>query len=321
MNTIKFIIQRFDGTKQYQTEYALSYQPGITLLTALIRIREELDPTLDFTASCRSAICGACAVRANGHPFLACDTMLDDLLECFGDTPLQISPIANYPVISDLVVDWDAKMDRLASVKPGLIAKDDFSAETGCRQEPEDFQKLRQMWDCILCGSCASACGMLTANPSAFKEPFIYTHARRYAVDSRDKEPLTHAGPTLERDGLWKCLHCMQCVANCPKGLEPAEDISRLRELTITAGFADGSGPRHAKAFLTDIETTGRLNEVKMVMRTEGMLKNMANFPFALRMISRGKLDPLHMFHSKPVEGHQSLCKALQAMKEAKNHE
>lgn len=34
------------------------------------------DITLNFTASCQSAICGACAVRVNGYSYLACDTKM-----------------------------------------------------------------------------------------------------------------------------------------------------------------------------------------------------------------------------------------------------
>ena len=317
MRTIRFIIDRYDGSKNFQQEYDLAYQPGMTVLAALIRIREELDPTLNFNAACRSAICGACAVRVNGAPFLACDTKLDDVLECFGAESLSIGPIGNFPVIADLVVDWDAKLDRLASIKPGLIPKPQFSAAEGCLQQPEDFQKLRKMWDCILCGCCASECSMLSLNQNDFKEPFVYTHSRRYAEDSRDKAPMTHAEPTLERDGLWKCVHCLQCATHCPKEMEPAEDISHLRHMTVKAGHDQGLGPLHAKAFLTDIEDSGRLNEPKMALRTEGMLKTMARFPFALRMLSHGKLDPFAVFQSKSIEGHKGLCKALDAARRA----
>lgn len=317
MRNICFTIDRFDGVRNYQQLYTLEYQPGMTLLVALIRIREELDPSLNFTAACRSAICGACAVRVNGHPFLACDTKLDELLDCFGSDSLNISPIGNYPVVSDLVVDWDAKIGRLATVKPGLIPQDQFSAEKGCNQSPDDFQKLRQMWDCILCGCCASECGKLSLNQDDFMEPYVYTHAHRYAEDSRDKAPMAHAEPTLAQDGLWKCIHCLQCVTHCPKSIEPAEDISRLRQLTYEAGHNQGLGPNHARAFLTDIESTGRLNEVKMALRTEGVLKNLTRFPFALRMLSRGKLDPLAVFHSKAIDDHSGLCKALKAKREA----
>lgn len=313
MRTIYFLINRYDGTRNYQQEYSLDYRPGMTLLAALIRIKEELDPTLNFTAACRSAICGACAVRANGAPFLACDTKLDDVLECFGEDRLTLGPIGNFPIISDLVVDWDAKMDRLSTVKPGLIAQDEFSPSEGCRQKPEDFQKLRLMWDCILCGCCASECSMLSLNEEDFREPFVYSHARRYAQDSRDKAPLAHAMPTLDNDGLWKCVHCLQCVTHCPKHMEPAEDISRLRQLTVAAGRDKGVGPCHAKAFLTDIEESGRLNEPKMALRTEGLLKTMSRFPFALRMLSHGKLDPMAVFQSKSIDGHKGLCKALDA--------
>lgn len=78
---MKVIIDRFDGKQSYQKEYIVGDE-GLksTLLALLFHIKETQDITLNFTASCRSAICGACAVRVNGHSYLACDTKMDELL-------------------------------------------------------------------------------------------------------------------------------------------------------------------------------------------------------------------------------------------------
>lgn len=45
---------------------------GPMLLDALIRIKNELDPTLTFRRSCREGICGSCAMNINGQNTLAC---------------------------------------------------------------------------------------------------------------------------------------------------------------------------------------------------------------------------------------------------------
>ena len=76
---MKIIIDRFDGTKKYESTYELTNEEikGKTLLTVLFDIKQKKDATLNFTASCRSAICGACAVRVNGHSYLACDTKMN----------------------------------------------------------------------------------------------------------------------------------------------------------------------------------------------------------------------------------------------------
>jgi len=45
---------------------------GPMVLDALIRIKNELDPTLTFRRSCREGICGSCAMNINGTNTLAC---------------------------------------------------------------------------------------------------------------------------------------------------------------------------------------------------------------------------------------------------------
>lgn len=45
---------------------------GPMILDALIRIKNELDPTLTFRRSCREGICGSCAMNINGQNTLAC---------------------------------------------------------------------------------------------------------------------------------------------------------------------------------------------------------------------------------------------------------
>merc|ERR1712054_245256 len=66
---------------------------GPMMLDALIRIKNELDPTLTFRRSCREGICGSCAMNINGQNTLAClcriptqtkddGKKLDGLYEC-----------------------------------------------------------------------------------------------------------------------------------------------------------------------------------------------------------------------------------------------
>ena len=45
---------------------------GPMVLDALVRIKNELDPTLTFRRSCREGICGSCAMNINGVNTLAC---------------------------------------------------------------------------------------------------------------------------------------------------------------------------------------------------------------------------------------------------------
>jgi len=292
MRQVTFHVERYDGSKSFTQDYVFPHQPGKTLLWGLMHIKETQDPSLTFVASCRCAVCGACAVRVNGQAMLACETALDGLLERFGDA-LRIGPLRNFPVIRDLVVDWKPKTARMREVKPWLLPRAEFSPETGCRQSPKEFKKISVQINCILCGACTSECNKLHADAEDFHDPFVFAKVQRFVADSRDGGEMEHLAPALAR-GLWKCVHCQECVTKCPKGLEPAEDIARLRGLSLRKGLTDNTGARHAQAFLDDLTDTGRLNEVKMALKTEGLVKSAARLPFALRLLRKGKLNPFH---------------------------
>jgi succinate dehydrogenase / fumarate reductase iron-sulfur subunit len=323
MRTITFDIDRFDGTRSWTQSYSFEYDQTLTVLGSLIGIKERQDPSLNFTASCRCAICGSCAVRVNGNAVLACDTRLDTVLNQWNSDRLHIAPIGNFKIVSDLVVDWSEKVERLRTAKPGLKAKKEFSAETGCRQAPADFARIQKQWDCILCGACASECNKLTDNDRDFLEPFVFTHANRYAQDSRSADGMVHV-KEMVKQGLWKCLHCMECVTKCPKQIAPAADIAAMRAMAYAAGNTDGKGPRHAEAFRTDLENTGRLNEVKLVPRTEGLIDAATGrMGFTWRMVKSGKLGvaevaELYLTDNKPIEGIDGLRKIMHYERDGK---
>lgn len=315
MEKVIYRIKRFDGVKEWYQEYELPYEKGKTILWALTKIREELDPTLNFTSACRHAICGSCAVRVNGNTFLACKTPLDQLLSTFKTNRLTFEPLNNFKVIRDLVVDWKPKFEKMKEVKPWLIPSKEGDKENGFKQSVEDFHKITSPTDCILCGVCASECSQLSLNQEEYLDPFIMNKAYRFAVDSRDAAPEEHIRPTLE-NGLWKCLHCMQCISKCPKEINVASEIAYLRQETINMGERDNKGARHAFAFVEDVKDKGRLNEVTLPIKTEGLVKTMNRIPFAVRLIKKGKINPLHM--PKTIEGIQEVREIYEYAQEAK---
>lgn len=320
---MKFVIDRFDGKKKYNQTYELKDADikGKTLLTALMLIKQTQDITLNFTASCRSAICGACAVRVNGHSYLACDTIMDTLLEEY-DNPksLHIAPLGNFRVISDLVVDWEPSIENLRKIRPAMVAKAEFSEEKGCKQTAADTEKINKQWDCILCGCCASECNKLEADASDYMQPFVFTHAYRAAADTRGKDPMTHIKPSVN-NGLWLCVHCQECADRCPKGISAADDIASLREMAVNSGLDSGLGPDHARAFYTDlVEGSGRLNEIKLAIRSEGIIGSMGKTDIAWSLMRAGKMNPLHIFGEDEIDGHADLVKMIKAAK-AENKE
>ena len=99
-----FKIYRYDpdsGENPRYDRYELDLdETGPMVLDALIKIKNEVDPTLTFRRSCREGICGSCAMNIDGTNTLACLKAIEDVK---GD--VKIYPLPHKPVVKDLVPD------------------------------------------------------------------------------------------------------------------------------------------------------------------------------------------------------------------------
>jgi hypothetical protein len=82
-----FKIYRWNPDKPSEKPQMQSYdldlnKTGPMMLDALIRIKNELDPTLTFRRSCREGICGSCAMNIDGVNTLACLCMFFSQWSC-----------------------------------------------------------------------------------------------------------------------------------------------------------------------------------------------------------------------------------------------
>ncbi|MCR6097929.1 succinate dehydrogenase/fumarate reductase iron-sulfur subunit [Salipaludibacillus agaradhaerens] len=307
MDKFIFQIQRFDGEKKWLQRYELPYEPGKTVLWALTTIKDDLDPTLNFTSACRHAICGSCGIKVNGHSFLSCKTSLDELVETFKTKTLTFEPMGNFDVVRDLVIDWKPKMEKMKKVNPWLSPANHGSKSNGFIQSKEEADAIAKPTDCILCGACASECNQLDVNDGSYLDPFIFNKAYRFLVDSRDNAPDARLKPVVE-NGLWKCLHCNECVTQCPKGIPLTDQIAYLRQRSMESGERNNQGARHAYAFHDDVRSKGRLNEMMLPVKTDGVVKTVTKkIPFAYRMIAKGKINPFHF--PKKIDGIEGVRK------------
>ena len=88
------------------------------VLDALIKIKNEIDPTLTFRRSCREGICGSCAMNIDGTNTLACTKAITDV---GGD--VKIYPLPHMPVVKDLVPDLTKFYAQYASIQPWLKSR------------------------------------------------------------------------------------------------------------------------------------------------------------------------------------------------------
>jgi succinate dehydrogenase / fumarate reductase, iron-sulfur subunit len=201
---------------------------GPMVLDAIIKIKNELDPTLTFRRSCREGICGSCAMNIDGTNTLACTKAIDEVK---GD--VTIHPLPHLPVVKDLVPDLTHFYAQYASVEPWLQAETSAPPDRERLQSREDRQKLDGLYECILCACCSTACPSYWWNGDRYLGPAILLQAYRWIIDSRDE----HTGERLDAledpFRLYRCHTIMNCTRTCPKGLNPAKAIGEIKKLMV----------------------------------------------------------------------------------------
>jgi succinate dehydrogenase iron-sulfur subunit len=211
-------------------EYVVPLREEWAVLDGLNYIKDYLDGTLSFRWSCRMGICGSCGMTVNGDPALSCGTFLTD----HAPGPVRVEPLANFPVIRDLVVEIDDFLHKLPAVKPWLVREDDAGVDdVEFLQTPEQLDAYKQYSMCINCMLCYAACPVYGIEPD-FLGPAAIALAQRYNLDSRDQGAHQRMDVLATDSGVWACTYVGECTRACPKGVDPAGAIQRYK-LTAAA--------------------------------------------------------------------------------------
>ena len=136
-------------------DYPLDMPESATVLDALLKIREEIDGSLSFRCSCRSAICGSCAMRIDDQAGLACKEKL--ITHARDDGEVKIDPMGNLPNIKDLVVDMGPFWSKIRAVDPWLKPAGPEPVRENLVPN-ERMLELVGVMNCIMCGACVSDC-------------------------------------------------------------------------------------------------------------------------------------------------------------------
>ena len=199
---------------------------GPMVLDALIKIKNEVDPTLTFRRSCREGICGSCSMNMNGRNGLACTTAMEDL-----KGEIRVTPLPHMEVIKDLVPDFSEFYAQYASIRPWLQTVTTTPSGKERLQSPEQREKLDGLYECILCACCSTACPSYWWNGDKFLGPAILLQAYRWLADSRDEMAGERLDQLEDPFRLYRCHTIMNCANVCPKGLNPAKAIAETKKL------------------------------------------------------------------------------------------
>lgn len=200
---------------------------GPMVLDALIKIKDEIDPTLTFRRSCREGICGSCAMNIDGINTLACTKGMDEVK---GD--VKVYPLPHADVVKDLVPDLTHFFAQHAMMEPWL--KTDTPAPEGeWLQTEEDREKIDGLYECILCASCSTACPSYWWNSDRFLGPAALLQAYRWLIDSRDEATDERLDALEDPFRLYRCHTIFNCTNTCPKGLNPAKAIAEIKKMML----------------------------------------------------------------------------------------
>uniref|UniRef100_A0A1J3JSR5 Succinate dehydrogenase [ubiquinone] iron-sulfur subunit, mitochondrial n=2 Tax=Noccaea caerulescens TaxID=107243 RepID=A0A1J3JSR5_NOCCA len=200
---------------------------GPMVLDALIKIKNEMDPSLTFRRSCREGICGSCAMNIDGCNGLACLTKIES-----GSSETTITPLPHMFVIKDLVVDMTNFYNQYKSIEPWLKRKNPASVPgKEILQSKKDRAKLDGMYECILCACCSTSCPSYWWNPESYLGPAALLHANRWISDSRDEYTNERLEAINDEFKLYRCHTILNCARACPKGLNPGKQISHIKQL------------------------------------------------------------------------------------------
>ena len=215
--------KRGDGAEHFD-EFDVPVGPHTTVLDALRWIQRHRDPSLALRHSCMHASCGTCGVQVDGREELACVCSASDR-----GNEITVEPLANLPILTDLVVDMDGFHARFPDEHPIIRASEVLPDA----QPPDGITEYVRLEDCIECGLCLSACPV-AATSHDYVGPAALVAAQRLLEEPRgaDREDvLAWAG---RPEGVWRCHVGLECTRACPSDAIPAERIMALRrELTL----------------------------------------------------------------------------------------
>ena len=231
MKRVHFHIQRYDPEQDAHPRvdhFRISVESRWTILDCLEAIQADHDPSLSFRSSCRQGLCGADAMLIHGTNRLACQTLVCDL----NTNVIQLGPLPALPVIRDLVSDLTPLLDRFRQTLPYLIRSAEITP-TDSKQSPENIALLREASRCIMCGACTSSCPSLWTNDD-YLGPAAFLAAFRWNFDERDEGGADRNAVIGVTKGLLRCHTILNCIEACPRGINLAWHIGKLKRSLLT---------------------------------------------------------------------------------------
>lgn len=233
MNPLRVSVWRGGANGGFRT-YEVPQLESQTVLDVVTYIQRSLDPTLSYRFACRVGVCGSCAMTVNGKARWTCRT---HAAKVAAGGQIEIAPLANLPVIKDLVTDMSRFFDKWAQAK-GQFHGTRRRADGFACVLPDSPQRraIDAAIECIGCGVCYSACDVVTWNP-AYLGPAALNRAWTLINDVRDTARVTRLAAVAGDAGCHACHTHLSCTERCPKNLVPTASIAGLKRAAAAAAL------------------------------------------------------------------------------------
>jgi fumarate reductase iron-sulfur subunit len=203
-----------------------------TVLDVVTWIQRHADPSLAYRFACRVGMCGSCAMSVNGVARWTCRTHVEKVID---GRRLDIAPLANLPIVRDLVTDMRGFFDKWARAKgqfqPTATRHDDFAT---VRPASQARAQVDAAIECIGCGVCHASCDVVAWNPD-YLGPAALNRAWTLVRDERDGALLARLAAVSGDAGCHACHTHTSCTERCPKHLSPTASIAGLKRATALA--------------------------------------------------------------------------------------
>jgi fumarate reductase iron-sulfur subunit len=215
-------------------DYRVPRRASQTVLDVVTHVQRHVDATLAYRFACRVGMCGSCAMMVNGAPRWTCRTHVARVAAAGA---LELAPLANLPVIRDLVTDMAPFFDKWARAEGRFTPPSEPRADFA-RVAPSSPERLAADAgiECIGCGVCYAACDVVAWNPD-YLGPAALNRAWTLVNDVRDGAQRERLAAVSGDAGCHSCHSHQSCRSFCPKQINPTAAIAGLKRAVAKAAW------------------------------------------------------------------------------------
>lgn len=240
--TIRLKVRRQDtpASSPYWESYEIPYRPRENVVSVLMEIAKDpktpdgkrTSPVV-YDRACLEEVCGSCAMRINGVARMACTALIDAL-----DQPVELEPLAKFPVVRDLSVDRRSMFEALKRVRAWVPIDGTHDLGPGPRMAETERARAYELSKCISCGNCLEVCPQVNDRSSfigaaAISQVALFNRhptGRMLAAERLDA--------LMDDGGVDDCGNAQNCVRACPKSIPLTTSIAEMFRATTVRGVA-----------------------------------------------------------------------------------